>query len=754
MRIISKTSTAITLYVIIVLGLAHFLLGGCTERLKGELDANQRPEVWFVNIPPELARSSINPIINWIGQDRDGQIDFFRYLVLRETAVGDSLGKPSEWNPNTEPLTQAEIQSFVSGDLSRMQDTLWTYLYVRADEADPQTSNIVPMEAEISNPVLGFVPQLVFLQAFDEQGLGSEIVFRRFLRNDNPPNTRILGFVEGVPFINSPLTGLASTGIRIRWQGSDILDYPTDDPPLDYQWKLLGPYDDTTFEAFLDSFVVPVFVTNDAQVFRFGLPPDSTCDTFWTGGIVGSTIDSIICTPPFPTAHIVCDTSFQNGQEVETCDTLLIDTITASNIYGQLDELVRFEDDDFITSPIFNIVADSSESSPGNVWMSGIRDSMFNVYHAFPADTSREMNFLFWVRSRDDALVPDPTPDYRTFTVIDPKHERDLLVIDMGITYAINRGFFDSAKTYWTNVINNWIDTRPLDSIKYADSLDFINIAIYQNQPAFLRFLLGHKVVVLLNDDVTPGIFGSQGTSTVGNIYVAMQTGLNVWLAMRSPLGSPGEAIPPQTYDAPGGYRFFFGTQQIEFSGWSYYIRRVSRDLRIEDFIGALSLDTDRWPDLAIDTAYLHRRYRWSTVYYWLPSIGTLPEVNWAVRLPETEAIYLYNSLYGSEHFLGPDHSYHGRPVAHRLNRGIFRSAHFLFTPMAFKDSTMQTTVNNLLSWLYDGFFVRPGAQAGKERPIKPTTAAALGEVYWQCYWNANGDAEEFYRLLSESYYY
>lgn len=778
MRSISKVTS-----VTILCGLAALVLAqlwGCTDRIKGEQTANQKPVVWFVNIPPENSSSSINPIINWVGQDRDGQIKYFRYVVIREKTVGDFLGKAADWMPSaSDTLTKAEIASYVANGLGSLADTMWTYLYVKSDEADPKTSNIVPMQAEVSDPVLTFVPQIVFLQAFDELFLGSDIAFRRFYRNDNPPNTRIVGFVEDVPFINSADTGLASTGIRIRWSGSDVLDYPTDDPPMDFQWKLFGPYDDATFEAFMDSFVVPVFVTNDAQIYRMGLPDVTICDTFETGGI----IDSIVCND-YPTAHIVCDTSFPGGDETINCDTILITENMGTNVYGRMDMLVRVLDDDFINSPQFNIVADSSEvdsleaansdASLGDSWMAGTRDSMFNVYSQFPADTSREMHYMFWVRSRDDALVPDPTPDYRTFTVIDPKHERDLLVIDMGITYPLNRGNFDSAKSYWDVAVNKWIDSRPEAAgvLDFDPAKDFINIAQYQGQPEFLRFLLGHKVVILLNDDIIPGIFARQGTSTVGNIYVAMQTGVNVWLSMRMPLGTyPEGGRWDFDIDPPPSYQFFFGTQKLSYSGWSHFVRKVNRDLRIEDFIGAISLDTEHWPHLSIDTAHLHARYRWSTVYYWskdavldsvgdtlvpaIPPYGALPEVNWAVRSPETEAMYLYNSLYGNEHFLGPDWTFYGRPVVHRLNRGIFRSIHMLFTPMAFKDATMQLTVNANLDWLYDGFMLRHGgvaAGAGKERPIRPTTASAMNDRYWNAYWRANGDADEFYRIIGEGY--
>jgi hypothetical protein len=210
-------------------------LGACTDELDGTMVENQRPIVWFVNVPPEDVKSSVNPIVNWMGQDRDGQIDYFRYIVIRETVLADSLGV-------TGTLTAAQMAQFVATYLGRYNDTLWTYLDVVTDKSGtgaPMTSNIISMEAEIVSPVLTFVPQIVFVQAVDEMGLASEIVSRRFLRNDNPPDTRIRTlFLNDVPFIDAPTSQGAATGIRFRWEASDPLDYPSDPPPFQFEWKV------------------------------------------------------------------------------------------------------------------------------------------------------------------------------------------------------------------------------------------------------------------------------------------------------------------------------------------------------------------------------------------------------------------------------------------------------------------------------------------------------------------------------------
>jgi len=63
--------------------------------------------------------------------------------------------------------------------------------------------------------------------------------------------------------------------------------------------------------------------------------------------------------------------------------------------------------------------------------------------------------------------------------------------------------------------------------------------------------------------------------------------------------------------------------------------------------------------------------------------------------------MYLYQSLYGPEHFLGHDFSYNGRPVMHRLERERFRTVHSLFTPMALEAASAQELVDVALDYLF-----------------------------------------------------
>jgi len=733
-------------------------MGGCAKKLEGTVYENEKPIVWFVNVPPEGSRSSVNPIINWYGQDRDGQIDFYRYIVVREDVMGDSLGKPVDWNPTTEPLSPAEVQAFVDNYLVGMSDTLWTVLLVRADSTDPHTSNIVPMSAQMDDPVRTFVPQFVFVQAFDEEGLGSDIVFRRFLRNDNPPSTRIVAFIEGVPFINSVLPTGPATGIRLRWQGADVLDYPTDPPPFEFEWKLFGPYSQAQYDQIIDDYLVPVFVTNDARIFKFGQPPDTVgYDTFWNADTTA--IDSI--RPRLlETALIVCDTTYENGVEIESCDTILIDTLGGNNIYGTMDTLLRVYDDDFINSS-FYVVADSSHDEYGNVWTTEQRDSIYNVYWNHPADTTQTGLFIFVIRSRDDARVPDLTPAWRSFVVINPQHERDILVVNWSNSADENRYLPRYLPSYWHNAINTWISETGHNEVVFDTLLDVKHVSGYSQNNRMLSLILKYKVAIMIQDAEVSGTWSSQG-QPVQNTMVGLQTGVNVWVAMRVPLGSHATGAPFGEDNAAGEYQYFFGVQQYTFPGWSEGFYNAFDGWgfgrpRTEHFIGTLSLDEEQWPELSVDTSLLRSRYRWEGAVDppifpfmpYLPELGALPQVGWCVRTFDTEAMYLFKSKYGSEHAIFRRLSFHGRPVGIRLNRGLFRTVHFLFTPMALEAAGAQEITNNVLNWLYDG---RVELSSAGKFAKNDAVASELAERYWRCYWEADGDADRFYELYKNAF--
>jgi hypothetical protein len=76
-------------------------------------------------------------------------------------------------------------------------------------------------------------------------------------------------------------------------------------------------------------------------------------------------------------------------------------------------------------------VYESYDSTTNSVWIDRESAILFNLYrNQGGSDMTRSDFFLFEVKSRDDAFVPDPTPAQAVFQVVEPGFERGLLLVD------------------------------------------------------------------------------------------------------------------------------------------------------------------------------------------------------------------------------------------------------------------------------------------------------------------------------------
>jgi len=507
---------------------------------------------------------------------------------------------------------------------------------------------------------------------------------------NNPPETRIVGYLQGIPFINGISPARPGTGVSMRWRGLDLVDHPYYPPPFEFEYRLFGPYSDSVLDILQDSFVVPVFRTRDHKIYRQG--------------------DSSVI--------VVCDTSYDSGRQEITCDSVLLDTIVANNYLGILDTLIRFEDEDFLTNPELNRLAIQSEDD-GDEWTFDTTGSLFDVFAAAPCDTTRQSNFIFWVRSRDpiDPAIIDPTPAYASLEVIDPRFERDIMVFDWTNTANQNRGYQDTARAYWERTINGWAARTGHTSVVFDTVPDHGYGFVPTDVSGFIKRLLNHKVAVMIQDACVTGGWAAQEAKRM-DTYQAMNCGVNVWVAARVPSGSYIFGSSTRTSVPRPGSEYWMGFTSYRFSGWGYYYIFLGGQ-RVEDFIGAYSEYPSLWPDLVIDSALLHRRYRWDGPP-WRPDLAALPEVGWMQPVPEAEIMYTYRSLYGHDHFIDLI-DFEGLPVMHRLDRGLFRSAQSLFTPMAFEESAMEQMLDTMLNWLYDGF---TGLSPSTPTSLRPALSA------------------------------
>ncbi len=723
-----KTRTvALTLLLVVGVFIAGSLISGCTDTLDGERFENQAPIVYFANIPPEDQTFSRNPLIYYFGTDRDGLIDFYRYHVALAVEV------------DTFPSELAYINSVSKDD--------WVYVDVDPASAEPQTRQAIPLRADTTNPVRNFVEQYVFLQGFDMEGLGSEIAVRRFSRNDNPPTTIVLDFRSSDPFVNAESPGGIVTGVRLAWQAEDPIDYPSDPPPFQFQWRLYGPYDIDTKEEIMNRFALDVFQTNDGFVYL----PDETL--------------------------FVCDTTFDESLVVN-CDTFVIGTDEPPAFLGTKERFLNVADTAFALNPEFNKVEDSScvddPDNPGvcTPWTFRTSDTLYNVFKDDVSDTTIQKRFIFWIRSRDDALVPDPTPDFDTLSVIDPKFERDIFIFDMTQisqpppATRIVENFFPTDSDgvvlatptiydFFEEYINGWNSTVVFEPKDFA----FRRGAFSNGLP--LKLLLQHKVVIIYNDAVVSSSLLDD--KYAGPLWKAIDAGVNAWMMGRAPIfGSQQEVENPNISALFSGqglnYSFYFAVNRFLYSGWFSHAFYDISDGRfgsspafhVQDCLGAYSLDESRWPNLEYDPDLVRDRYNWlafGRIDFYRPDLPFLPEINWAEARFGAEVMYLYKSFYGSRgasHPLGYqtrtefDYNMEGAPVGHRFNSGLFRTVHFCFTPFALEQSTpeekadLQMLFSDILTYLYDPSITVPVSEIRYPGSSVKTSVSEARARYWQ----------------------
>ena len=504
---------------------------------------------------------------------------------------------------------------------------------------------------------------------------GRELPYCPALWN-HPPDTRVIGVLPNYPYIDAVAPDNPSGGVPLRWLGSDPVDFPYGGPVYQFEYRLYGPYDEAEWEELSERFLVRVFETNDGLVLRSGLEP--------------------------PARLIACDTSYDNGQQIIECDTVLIDTVTVDNAYGRVDTILDVDNPDFYGDPeLFKPVAVSGDEN--SVWSYDAEGEFYDLYAAEADDETSMQTFLFWVRSRDavDSTVYDPTPALVPLNVINPCRERDVLVLNMTFASATNHVRFDSLAAFWQRALDYW-SAQGGGLSGYDPTLDFVLSGRFTDSDAgMLLRLLSHKAVIAINDAAESGAWSSLMFDNQCDVRVAMDFGVNVWAASRSPFDNSKAAWLNGPIEPSASYRYAFGIERINFSNWYANTLFYDPGERMEDFVTARPEQPEIWPTLDVDSVALHGRYAWQTeLGGWRPDLAALPEVDWLEPAPEAEVLYRYGSMYGSVNEVDSAFSFDDLPVAVRVDRGRFRTVQTLFGPHCFAEAGAMDLVSALLSWL------------------------------------------------------
>lgn len=660
-------SAARTLFIIISLLaiLAITVYVGCAPDRTGTAAANQRPFTDFTNTPPDSAHFSRNPDLTWYGTDIDGYISFFRYSVLVESllVINGNPVTPEEF------VAQATDEQFG-----------WDTLPVTLD--NPQSTATVRLYANVDFPVDSVVIQYVFLQAQDDRGAMSDIRWRMYTRNNNFPNTH---HRAGLFYINAPDPLSPAPGISLTWDGADSADWGRAVPPLEYEWRLYGP-----------------FTEND--IIRVNLVKENC--------LYDPTTDSFI-------------------------NCLNIPVLDLENLPPAVQNMPQ---------PLRHSQGPNFANDSTDVWVTETQVTLYDVYRELNLQETSKFKFVFWVRARDDGFVPDPTPPFSQFWVYEAKFEKSVMVVDeTGYTTRVGRWGpidTDTVKAFFQNTIHaagytdfdtTYSTTEPMHyfysaSKKNTDNEDLPTDvdpvdSIRYSYPKLLD-VLSHRVIIHINDDSETGPKeGEFGLLDV--IMDGINMGASGFMMARKMGGNGQWNDPPRSewFKSPD-FAFYFGIQMAVIEGWLLGLfNDIQNPIFNEEFVGGYP-NIEGFPELLVDWgegSLLDIRYpriRVDTSH----SMQGLPEIGVGTRTQFAAPLYLYLSRRGDESF------FHGKVNAVIQQIGDMRSACFMFTPLSLEPDSIQQVFNILLPWLSEKFETGKSGGSSLNVPVYNPSFASIPE--------------------------
>ncbi len=333
--------------------------------------------------------------------------------------------------------------------------------------------------------------------------------------------------------------------------------------------------------------------------------------------------------------------------------------------------------------------------------------------------------YLFRTRSRDDALIPDPTPATAVFLVIRPVCNKSILAVD--VTYYSPAAFgyeLDSVK-----VRNFYQTTFANAGVSITDS-DYIFVRLRESPPESL--FSQYKMILLINHDL---LNNTPNETTYAQLEKYLSVGGKVWLMgmnnfnIRSSFAQRVDLQRLYDIDARLSYKMgfnFCGVKEVYYADWvslgdSNNCPPLSPDCdalpkdtawyrqRNEEFIGADPL-LPGWPVLESDTvevkALTTKKSGVSLIFS-----DKLPGVDYNTLSSSTnpaQALYLFNSYKGNASPL------HGKPCALRYEgpkfqatypdpnlagHPIFRTAEFTFPLFYMKQTEAEMATALMLQW-------------------------------------------------------
>ncbi|NIR64163.1 MAG: hypothetical protein GWO41_05025 [candidate division Zixibacteria bacterium] len=615
----------ILLFIAAALIVSMLMFAGCgSTDPDGTLPPNARPKCYLANIPTEGEEYSFNPELYWYATDEDGFVSQYRYVVKKAEDIND------------DPLAFAE-SVLNNGDFDD-----WTVIYT--DSLTPgqsATSNTVRLYA-VADPEV-YTPQYFFVQAVDNEDMPSNftdtnatgevttLAYRMYSRNNNPPETQMNVDTQRIYF-NLEDTTATYNGINLSWSGSDSLDYKRAQPPLEYHWRVFGP--------------------------------------------------------------------FPSRAEAST-------------------DPAKF-------------VYESYDSTTGSVWIDKESAKIYNLYrNEGISDMTRSDYFLFEVRARDDAFVPDPTPAQAVLHIVEPGFEKGLMLVDNNSYVAQDYVYHsiaplptkdDSAVVALQDYVQSVFDQAGYSADKFYFYLQEGGNPTIKRLPGF-DTLLQYKYIVFFIEQYRPVNMAAEVIFTPLKDYLDLG-GRVIFIGWNTFCGSVGNT--PSLYPfGPGTLAYdYFGIQGEYFTAWNQTGENYGPIIGVtpEEMVQAEAIVPDMPPILPTDPEgnmkdyYVRPQYapvegvRFGNNYEF--TVGAEPWVSYYVKTINAEAVYTARSVYSSKDIYGHDkrefqsifgttrQSIDGRVVGVRKSTSVYRTATFSFSLYSMPEPYAVDFVRSIMDWL------------------------------------------------------
>lgn len=612
---------------------------GCTVKNKGTPHANQPPKVFFSTIPVSGTTFTKPDRFFWYATDRDGYIIEFQYALQPDSLVGIARSGAK---------ADSAVRAFLAAHPMNTDTATWHWKSVDNIIRNGQTDTIALPTSRQDTLTINTV---VFVRARDDRGVLSTDPISKAtsfstmdsLSNLNPSAIayRLFGRKN-----RPPRTHFRSIGVCNKNQVSTGL-------PTFYSLDA-NTYDSSAFMKVGHCGITVRWIGSDSLDYPNQTQP--SFDYFWE--LFG----------PFPTRSVFADTNrlwasatypgrYPGGGAPRTARTFT--PVTSVTFFG-----LR-----------------------GN-------DTLENYQPGF---------YQFRVRSRDDAGVLDPVGGSFTFRVIHPRFDRSILLV-MQQTDPIGDARplpADSMK------VQNYYVKLIRDARYGAEGGNPLHFDSAQDLKFFPRghdlvgvpesLLSRYKLVIFHKENC----FASIGkTDFLDSLKGYLDAGGKAWgmgredLSDLTPLfnvGRPVEIPFNRTSPTFGVGYFYFGAEKMFFNAHVETVRgdSVSR----EEFIGAEPLLAGL-PVLDIDTALVQSLpvdpIRKDTSGY-----RQLPGVNYFVRGPRSENLYLYRSPIG----VADTSHLNGKVVALRSDKIAFKSSYFGFPLYFIREPGATEVVRQMLDW-------------------------------------------------------